>query len=440
MGFKLPWSNFHELNLDWLLEKMKELEEKVNNIVGGATPATNTPNMDGIGSPGSAITYSRGDHTHPTDTSRASVSALNDLDTREYNDYVTLNGNINSVDAKIAFSSAAPQVDGVASPGSSAYQARADHVHPTDTSRASKSEFDTLKATVDSFIGSAVPYDLAPKMDGVASAGTVGSYARGDHVHPSDTTKFDKAGGHITGAVINDNLTGFMTVDAVGWLRVANVPNTAGAEVAINISRVGDNTPSENHKIVFAINSTSGATFNYEESIGDVTYINSIRYTDAGYIDIHVDQTYLADVAVHIEKFAPNAAALDAIGVVPFAYVADAPDGETVVTSYNFTAVTSETITVNSLTKTWTFMKRNGIASVASPNAPTSSFDAGTNTVTILPIGWRPKTYLRFPVTNATSFNPDYLEVRPTGTVNFVHGALTSGDPCTVNGTWIIDF
>ena len=76
----VPFSNFHELNLDWLLLKMKELEEKVNNIVGGSTPATNTPNMDGVGSPGSSSTYSRGDHTHPTDTSRASVSALNDLE------------------------------------------------------------------------------------------------------------------------------------------------------------------------------------------------------------------------------------------------------------------------------------------------------------------------------------------------------------------------
>lgn len=440
MAFKLPWSNFHELNLDWLLEKMKELETKVNNIVGGATPATNTPNMDGVGSPGSSISYSRGDHTHPTDTSRASASDLMALDTTVYNNYVELNGSINTVDAKIAFTSAAPQMDGVASSGSSAYQARADHVHPTDTSRASKSEFDTLKATVDTFVGSAVPYDLTPEMDGVASAGTVGAYARGDHVHPADTTKFDKAGGHITGPVINDNLTGFKTVDAIGWLRVADVPNAAGTELVITISRVGDNTPSESHKIVLAINSTTGAVFNYEESIGDVAYINSIRYTDAGFLDIHVDQTYLADVAVHIEKFAPTAHDLNDIGIVPFVYVADAPDGETVITSYNFVAVTSDIMTATTLTKTWTFMKRNGIASVASPNAPTSSFAAGTNTVVSLPVGWRPKAYLRFPVTNATSFNSDYLEIRPTGTVNFVHGALTSGDPCTVNGTWIIDF
>lgn len=34
-----------------------------------------------------------------------------------------------------------------------------------------------------------VPYDFAPEMDGVASAGTGTAYARGNHVHPSDTSR-----------------------------------------------------------------------------------------------------------------------------------------------------------------------------------------------------------------------------------------------------------
>ena len=29
---QFPYSNFHELNLDWILQKIKELDEKVNNI------------------------------------------------------------------------------------------------------------------------------------------------------------------------------------------------------------------------------------------------------------------------------------------------------------------------------------------------------------------------------------------------------------------------
>ena len=39
------------------------------------------------------------------------------------------------------------------------------------------------------------PYDLAPAMNGTATAGSSENYARGDHVHPRDTTKVDKVEG-----------------------------------------------------------------------------------------------------------------------------------------------------------------------------------------------------------------------------------------------------
>ena len=39
----------------------------------------------------------------------------------------------------------------------------------------------------------AKPSDANPQMDGTASAGSSALYARGDHVHPSDTAKADKA-------------------------------------------------------------------------------------------------------------------------------------------------------------------------------------------------------------------------------------------------------
>ena len=29
---QFPYSNFHELNLDWILQKIKELDEKVDSI------------------------------------------------------------------------------------------------------------------------------------------------------------------------------------------------------------------------------------------------------------------------------------------------------------------------------------------------------------------------------------------------------------------------
>lgn len=47
--------------------------------LGSVSPSLTNPLMDGTASPGSSDLYSRGDHVHPTDTSRASVSDLNDL-------------------------------------------------------------------------------------------------------------------------------------------------------------------------------------------------------------------------------------------------------------------------------------------------------------------------------------------------------------------------
>lgn len=49
----------------------------VLEVAGEMTPYSNTPEMDGTGSPGTSLLYSRGDHIHPTDTTRASADALN---------------------------------------------------------------------------------------------------------------------------------------------------------------------------------------------------------------------------------------------------------------------------------------------------------------------------------------------------------------------------
>ena len=43
------------------------------------SPYTSTPEMDGTGSAGSSADYARGDHVHPTDTSRAPATALTDI-------------------------------------------------------------------------------------------------------------------------------------------------------------------------------------------------------------------------------------------------------------------------------------------------------------------------------------------------------------------------
>lgn len=222
MAFRFPFSNLHELGLDWILEQVKhfaelipEMETSADDIqhaldtattaqqtadtaqdtaetaiemishISGATPSDTLPVMDGTATAGQLLTYSRGDHKHPTDTSRASQAFVDDLQA----DLVELSARVDDLSGGATPSSANPQMDGTATPGISANYSRGDHVHPTDTSRASKSEFDTLKQRVDDMSGGATPSSASPLMDGTASAGSSADYSRGDHRHPTDTSR-----------------------------------------------------------------------------------------------------------------------------------------------------------------------------------------------------------------------------------------------------------
>ena len=73
-------------------------------------------------------------------------------------------------------SSSNPVMDGTAAPGTSTDYARADHVHPSDTTKANIGDIPS-------------PSSSNPVMDGTAAPGTSTDYARADHVHPSDTSK-----------------------------------------------------------------------------------------------------------------------------------------------------------------------------------------------------------------------------------------------------------
>lgn len=120
-------------------------------------------------------------------------------------------------------SDTAPQMDGTAAAGSSADYSRADHVHPTDTSRQAALSAAQLAAVNSGITATKVAaYDAIqvptatseltndsgfitasdiptiptasaalPAMDGTASAGSSANWSRGDHVHPHDTSKQD---------------------------------------------------------------------------------------------------------------------------------------------------------------------------------------------------------------------------------------------------------
>jgi hypothetical protein len=97
-------------------------------------------------------------------------------------------------------------MDGTAAPGASALLARGDHVHPTDTTRAplvspgfsgvptaptAAPGTTTTQIATTAFVDAITPLPSGglPLMDGVAYAGALAAWSRGDHVHPTDTTR-----------------------------------------------------------------------------------------------------------------------------------------------------------------------------------------------------------------------------------------------------------
>lgn len=337
MAFKLPWSNFHELNLDWLLDAVKQLRTDVDGIIGSSTPSDDPPLMDSVADPGTSVSYARGDHVHPTDTTRAADADLAQEILDRGDADITLQNNITAVDDKIKFSSAAPLMDSTsASAGFSDYMARADHVHPTDTSRASATDLATLTVRVDNISGAASPYDMEPLMDGVGSAGTVGAYSRGDHRHPADTSKLDTAGGTITGDLeIEGNLTEATLevsklIEYSGWYKAVSLPIVAGSMIHVVITRDETTQAQEVHAFDLIVNN-SGISFRNESAEADTKIIDQIRVTSAGIVDLHFDQAYSSNVGVKIERYAPSVTIRDNISIGDLSLRSDTPAGETVV-------------------------------------------------------------------------------------------------------------
>lgn len=120
---------------------------------------------------------------------------------------VTITGNKSAADLSLASSSdipeaatAAPSDLGTAAVGSSTKYAKEDHVHKMPTASDigagtySKPSGGIPASDLASGVIPTIPsaYSSEPEMDGTASAGSSTSWAKGDHVHPSDTSKADK--------------------------------------------------------------------------------------------------------------------------------------------------------------------------------------------------------------------------------------------------------
>jgi len=91
-----------------------------------------------------------------------------------------------------------PLMDGVNAIGTSLNWARADHVHPTDMSlypMSNPAGYQTAAQVASALapyaLASAVPVasNAAPSMNGAVAPGSSPAFSRGDHVHPTDTSR-----------------------------------------------------------------------------------------------------------------------------------------------------------------------------------------------------------------------------------------------------------
>ncbi|HEY2416796.1 MAG TPA: hypothetical protein VGH84_02680 [Steroidobacteraceae bacterium] len=106
-----------------------------------------------------------------------------------------------------------PLMDGAAAAGTATTWARADHIHPVDTSRYAASNPSGFQTAAQVTAALPVASAVLPLIEGTAAIGTSAAYARADHVHPA------LAGG--TTVTISDTApgapsTGAMWFDSVG--------------------------------------------------------------------------------------------------------------------------------------------------------------------------------------------------------------------------------
>jgi hypothetical protein len=224
-------------------------------VLGQAASAT--PLIDGSAAVGSSTRYARADHVHPTDSTRAPLASPG-LTGTPTAPTAAVDTNTTQL-ATTAFvlgqaASATPLIDGSATVGTATRYARADHVHPTDSTRAPLAspgltgtptaptaavDTNTTQLATTAFVlGQAA--SATPLIDGSAAVGTATRYARADHVHPTDTTRAPIASPAFTGTVdVTQALKTSGTITPTALAGAVNNYNPAGLATATSIRQDG---------------------------------------------------------------------------------------------------------------------------------------------------------------------------------------------------------
>lgn len=227
-------------------------------------------------------------------------------------------------------------------------------------------------------------------------------------------------------------------INTPGWYRILKTKAVAGSVYGIVIGRPYRSAPSEIHKIDFVYSGGGKDCFINEESISNYLYVDKIRVTEKGdyaYIDIHYNVS--ASNAVHVDVSIDGKARYDnATESLGLASVADAPSGETVVTTHTFFAKTDDETSLAGLGKTWYFKKLNGVVFLEGAG-DVSSASSGFNAIGTLPAGFRPQRTVRLMCQNYVG-GLCFVYVYTDGTFGFYnHAAISSARNSDFTGSWI---
>ena len=209
---------------------------------------TITPKVDGTAAIGTDTGWAKGDHVHPTDTSRYAASNPSGYQTAAQ---VTASLAPYALTTSVPFASVVlPFVDGTATIGLTGTWADGGHIHPTDTSRyaASNPSGYQTASQVTTAIASAVPTPSAttPLVDGTAAIGSLTtSYALADHVHPIG------AGSKWTQLATANTVAGSATVTVTGLSQIYSDLLIVGSSLGISTT-----TP-----IIMLVSTNNGSTF-----------------------------------------------------------------------------------------------------------------------------------------------------------------------------------
>lgn len=204
-----PYTNFHELNLDWIVRTVKQIAEEWNNLSGdiqATAVESDVATVSVTGSLQEGLTFNfglpRGAAGEDGQDGNGIASAY--LDPNTYTLTLTFTDGTTYTTPSIRGEQGpegpvGPSIDIKGSVASTSNLPASGS--PGDAWLVGTAEPYTLYVWTSSTsswtsagsMGSSVsPSSTAPLMDGTASSGSATTYARGDHRHPSDTTKQDK--------------------------------------------------------------------------------------------------------------------------------------------------------------------------------------------------------------------------------------------------------